>query len=156
MTDASNILGCFASGPSINYDASPDEMEKAEQKGRIFRSYIWGENGIDIELKRLKHEDYGKDVRLILFQFYLNPFSDELQSLKEIESYRKSEKSVGVPIIVTDDNFFNKSEEERYYFLKESILKKIEPLAEVVKKRKLDTKMGLLKSDLKNLLNATI
>jgi hypothetical protein len=63
------------------------------------------------------------------------------------------EKAIGIPIIVNDENFFNKSEEGRYSFLKQSIFQKLELLAEVVRKKKLDTKMDLLKSDLQKLLN---
>jgi hypothetical protein len=76
----------------------------------------------------------------------------ELQKLKEIESYRKNEKSIGIPIIVNEDNFFSKSEEGRQEFLRQSIFQKLELLAEVVKKKKLDTDMELLKSDLEKIL----
>ena len=54
----------------------------------------------------------------------------ELQNLKEIENYRKNEKSIGIPIIVTDENFFSKSKEGRYIFITQSILQKIDVLAE--------------------------
>jgi macrodomain Ter protein organizer (MatP/YcbG family) len=74
------------------------------------------------------------------------------QALKEIEPYRAKEKSIGIPIIVNHNNFFNKSEEERYCFLKQSILQKIDLLAEVVKKKKLDTNMERLRTDLQQLL----
>lgn len=74
------------------------------------------------------------------------------QSLKKIEAYRKNEKSIGIPIIVSEENFFSKSEEERYSFLKQSILQKLDLLTEVVKKKKLDTKMDLLKFDLEKVL----
>jgi hypothetical protein len=77
----------------------------------------------------------------------------ELQKLKEIEPYRAKEKAIGIPIIVTDENFFSKSEEGRHSFLKQSILQKLDLLAEVVKKKKLDTNMEQLKSDLQKLLN---
>ena len=45
-----------------------------------------------------------------------------------------------------------KTENERYEFLKQAILQKMELLTEVVKKRKLDTNMDLLKSDLEKSL----
>ena len=77
----------------------------------------------------------------------------ELQSVKEIESYRKDEKSIGIPIMVTDENFFDQGEDARRTFLNQSVLQKLEKLSEVVKKRKLDTKIDLLSEDLKNLLN---
>ena len=104
-------------------------------------------------IKKLNQDDYGKDLKLALFQFYVNPIPIMEQALKEIEAYRKSEKSIGIPIVVNDKNFFSNSEEERYGFLKQSILQKLDLLAEVVKKKKLDTNMELLKSDLINVFN---
>ncbi|MFM2375225.1 MAG: hypothetical protein RLZZ165_322, partial [Bacteroidota bacterium] len=67
--------------------------------------------------------------------------------------YRAKEKAIGIPIVINDKNFFSKTEEERYSFLKQSILQKLDLLAEVVKKKKLDTKMDLLKADLQKLLS---
>jgi len=101
----------------------------------------------------LTNETYGKDLMIILFQFYVNPLPIELQNLKEIEPYRKKEKAIGIPIIVNDENFFSKSEEGRYNFLKQSILQKLDLLAEVVKKKKLDTNMEQLKTDVQEILN---
>ena len=46
--------------------------------------------------------------------------------------------------------FFSKSESERYDFLLDTILQKIDLLEEVIKKKKLDTDIKLLKSDIKN------
>jgi len=137
--DERNIIGCFVS--SMNGDSN----------GILFRDYIWKENGFCDDLKRLNHEDYGKDLILILFKFYVNPIPYLLQNLKEIENYRKNEKSIGIPVIITDENFFSRSEEGRYDFLKKSILQKLDLLAEVVKKKKLDTNVKRLKDDFNNL-----
>ena len=135
-----NILGCYVS--SINGD----------DNGDLFRTYIWGGKGICDTLKKLKHEDYGKDMMMILFQFYVNPSPYLQQNLKTIESYRKNEKSIAVTIIVNDENFFSNPEEGRYGFLKQSILQKLDLLVEIIKKKKLDTNIELLKSDLEKLL----
>ena len=153
MSDTENIFGCFVSYPSLLYSATEEENKNAEAEGDLFKSYIWGNKGICDTLSKLKHESYGKDLRLALFQFYVKPISYLLQSLKEIEPYRKNEKAIGIPIIVNDENFFNKSEEGRYSFLKQSILQKLDLLGEVVKKKKLDTKMEQLKADLEKILN---
>ena len=162
MEEKDKFLGCFISGPAIIYDANKTEKERLiEQEdkskiGELFRSYIWSESesGISNILKKLKNKDYGEDMAIILFQFYLNPIPYELQHLKPIENYRKNEKSIGIPIIVNDENFFSKSESERYDFFRDSILQKLDLLAEVVKKKKLDTNMELLKSDLENIFKA--
>jgi len=152
MSETENIFGCFVSATQPYPDASQETKDLALEQGRLFRSYIWGDKGICDTLKKLKHEDYGKDLKLALFQFYVNPLPIEIQSLKAIEDYRKREKSIGIPIIVNDENFFSKSEAGRYSFLKQSILQKLDLLAEVVKKKKLDTKMNLLKADLQRVL----
>ncbi|UKB84847.1 hypothetical protein LF887_04210 [Chryseobacterium sp. MEBOG06] len=152
MSNDTNIFGCFVSYPSVMYDATDEQKKIAKNQGDLFRIYIWGDQGICDSLKELKKENYGNDLELALFQFYVNPIEYELNNLKEIESYRKKEKSIGIPIIIDDENFFSKTEQERYNFLKQSILQKMEVLLEVVKKKKLDTKMDLLKSDLRKVL----
>jgi len=143
-----NIFGCFFK-VGFNPELEKDDFTKLAE---FFRPYIWGENGIDNALEKLHWRDYGNDLELALFQFNVNPTYVELQHLKEIESYRKNEKSIGIPIIVNEENFFKKTENERYEFLKQSVLQKMELLAEVVKKRKLDTNMHALKSDLEKVL----
>jgi len=135
MNEKVNIIGCFVSSMNGDYN------------GDLFRSYIWSDKGISDTLKKLKYEDYGKDMMLILFQFYVNPILYLQQNLKEIENYRKNEKSIGVPIIINNENFFSQSEEGRYSFLKRNILQKLDLVEEVVKKKKLDTNMKLLKTD---------
>ena len=140
-----SILGCFVSGPTINFDATPAEEIQADEQGALFRSYIWGEKGIDNLFKKLKSQDYGKDMKLILFQFYIKPHPIELENIKEVESYRKKECSIGLSVIINNDNFFNKTEFERYEFLKITILHRLDLLENVVLKKKLDTKIELLR-----------
>lgn len=148
MINDKNIFGCFF---KVGFDPSLTEQDFSNL-ANTFKSYIWGEKGICDTLKKLNNEDYGQDLKLALFQFNVKPTAIELQRLKEIEPYRAKEKSIGIPIIVTDENFFSKSEEGRYSFLKQSVLQKLDLLAEVVKKKKLDTKMELLKADLEKIL----
>jgi hypothetical protein len=146
------FLGCYISYPSLVYGASENEKEFAREQGDLFSSYIWGEDGICDSFKKLKHENYGKDILVILFQFYVKPIPYLSQNLKEIDNYRKNEKSIAIPIIVTDENFFSKSEMGRYSFLKQTIFQKLDLLAEVVKKKKLDTNTELLNGDLSKIL----
>ena len=152
MENNTNILGCYASYPTLMYGATEVEQTFAKEQGDLFRSYIWGEKGIDKSLKNLNNFDYGNDLKLALLQFHIKPIPYELPYLKEIENYRRKEQSIGMCIIITDENFFNKSEEGRYRFLKEAIMQKMDLLAEVVKKKKLDTNMEQLKADLEKIL----
>ena len=151
--ETQNVLGCFVSGPSLYSEDLNTEVERiAQQKCELFRSYIWGEFGICGPLKSLKRSDYGKDIQLVLLQFYVLPLLEQLSMLKEIERYRRNERSIGIPIIIHDDNFFDKSDFERRSFLKDVILEKLQLLAEVIKKHKLDTDITLLRSDVEGVL----
>lgn len=71
--------------------------------------------------------------------------------LRETGNYRRKEKSIGLPVIIHDENFFNRSDLERRRFLKDVILEKLALLAKVVKRNKLDTDIELLKSDVESL-----
>lgn len=153
MNENTNILGCYVSITQAYPDADQQTKDLVAEQGRLFRTYIFGEKGISEPLKKLKHKDYGKDLILALFQFYVNPIPIVEQSLKEIEPYRKKEKSIGIPIIINDKTFFNKSEEDRYNFLKQSILQKLDVLSEIVKKKKLDTDIESLKRDLQKIFD---
>lgn len=150
MNSESAILGCFISGPSVKWDDDQKSQDIAKEQAAVFRSYIWGDKGISKTLKKLHHLDYGHDMRLILFQFYVNPIEYELQHLKDIESYRKKEKSIGIPIVVNVGNFFSKSEAERQLFLKKSIFEKLRLLESQIQKKRLDTNMVKLMSDLES------
>jgi hypothetical protein len=149
MNNDKNIFGCFF---KVGFDPSLTEHDFANL-ANTFKGYIWGDKGICDTLKKLNSEDYGNDLKLALFQFNVKPTAIELQRLKEIEPYRANEKAIGIPIIVNDANFFSKSEEGRYRFLKQSILQKMDLLEDVVKKKKLDTNMAQLKTDLQKILN---
>lgn len=146
--DKTNILGCFF---TIGFDPNLREQDFTDLANQ-FRPYIWGDRGICDKLEKLKIKDYGNDLILVLFEFNVKPTPIELSYLREIESYRKKEKAIGIPIIVTDENFFSKTEEERYRFLKETILNKMDLLENVVKKKKLDTDVKKLKADIDRIL----
>ena len=83
-----NILAFFLSYPSLPIDASEEASEEAIKRGDEFRTYIWGEKGIDVFLKSLSYVNYGKDLKRILFQFYIMPCDYERIHIKEIEQYR--------------------------------------------------------------------
>lgn len=138
-----NILGCFISS---NMD---------DDKGEEFHPYIWGDLGIGELIKKLKSDKYGKDLSLILFQFYVNPIPYMASNIKDIESYRKSEGSIAASIIIDDTNFFLKSESERKTFIMDSMLQKLDLVKGVVTKKKLDTDIDLLKSDLRTIFDST-
>lgn len=147
-----NIFGCFM---QVGFDPNL-EPQDFQNLADAFSPYIWGEKGISSFLKLLNYQDYGKDLKLVLFQFIVCPTKLELERLKEIENYRKNEKSIGIPIVITQENFFSKTESNRYDFLKQSIIKKMYFLEQVIVKRKLDTKISLLELELKKVLEKII
>ncbi|MUV03341.1 hypothetical protein GN157_06420 [Flavobacterium rakeshii] len=143
-----SILKCFVSVTVGNYNDTQEQIDLATEQGREFRSYIWGEKGISNKIEQLNFEDYGNDLKLILFQFYVNPDVIEMQSLPNIEKYRKREKSIGIPVIINRLNFFNKSENERNEFLEKCFIQKLDVLEKVIIKEKLDTDIEKLKTNM--------
>jgi len=148
MRDKENILGCFI---KVGFDPNLSEQEFMELADS-FRPYIWGENGLCNRWTGLKYVKYGEDLERALFQFHVKPTLTELLKSKEIEGYRRKERSIGIPIIINDENFFSKSETGRFEFLKQTLLHKLDVLAEVVRKKKLDTNIELLKADVERVL----
>ena len=68
-----NIFGCFVSGPAMRSDDDQKIKDMAEAQGQVFRAYIWGEEGLIQKLRTFKSKDYGSDLDLVLFKFYLKP-----------------------------------------------------------------------------------
>jgi hypothetical protein len=151
-----NILGCYASISGGNWDDSEEIKNKADLNGKLFREYIWGDKGLCELLKKLKHSDYGEDLILILFEFYVNPIPYLRDNLRKIGNYRRKEKSIGIPIIIDEDNFFSKSEIERRKYLVDSIFAKLDLLKTTIKRNKLDTKIDNLIVDLTAVLKIYI
>ncbi|MEO7101163.1 MAG: hypothetical protein ABI162_17555 [Luteolibacter sp.] len=141
IDDNSQMIGFFVANQPTVFGWSEASKKLASDKSTLFREYIWGGNGIRQICGHLLWNTYGKDLILILFRFYVNPLQIQIPSLKEIEPYRGKEKAIGIPIIVNDGNFFDRSDEDRRSFLKNEILRKIDILEGVVKRRKLDTKI---------------
>ena len=152
-SNRNNIIGCFVSSVSVYHDDDEATQRTKQQKGELFRSYIWGDLGISDPLKVLPHSRYGKDLKLILLEFHVLPLLEELGHLRELGYYRKKEKSIGAPIIVHDRNFFDRSELERRAFLRESILVKLDLIVAVVTRNKLDTDLKSLRSDVDRILS---
>ena len=147
-------MGCFVSVTEGGYQDTEEQKNTAIEQGKYFRDYVWGENGLDCKLGDLPFHIYGKDLELVLFQFYVNPMKMELDTLPSIEKYRKKEKAIGIPIIINHDNFFSKSQEEKEQFLKKSILDKIShELQQVIVSKNLDTNVEQLLLDITKILS---
>jgi hypothetical protein len=152
MMDRDNIFGCFVSVVRGTWEDEQSTKENNAEKGQLFREYIWGLEGICDDLKNLKKYDYGDGFDLILFQFYVNPISAQLNDMKKIEGYRKKEKSIGVCIFINNENFFSKADDERRCFLKSEILNRVDLVCELAKKKKLNLDTNKLLNDLEVVL----
>ena len=130
-----NIFGFYAS------------FQFGETEKELVKKYLWGENGLNEQLMSLKSHSYGQDFHLILFQFYVNPIPYLRDTLKEIGNYRRKEKSIGIPIILEQDNFFKLTDIDKQKFLYLTILQKLEFLREKIKRNKLDLDLDNLKTD---------
>lgn len=150
-----NIFACFVSYPSLVADVSEQTKDEAIKKGDMFRSYIWGEAGLDRFLKKIQYSDYGQDLKRILFQFYVLPCDYERVHIRDIENYRKREKAIGISIIIESD-FFQYSDVQRKYILVSSIISKIEELKEIIEKNSLDTNFEQLVLDLRQELGSYV
>ncbi len=152
MQTDSNIFGCYVSSTIGKSTDSENIKNEFNEQGKIFRIYIFGESGLSQILKKLRKEDYGNDLALILFEFYVNPLDIEIEKLKEIGNYRKKEKSIGIPIKIDKENFFSKNDEERKIWIRQTIINRINLLDKKVKANKLDTNLSNLKKDVIKLL----
>lgn len=150
-----NIFACFVSYPSLVADVSEQTKDEAIKKGDMFRSYIWGEAGLDRFLKKIQYSDYGQDLKRILFQFYVLPCDYERVHIRDIENYRKREKAIGISIIIESD-FFQYSDAQRKCILVSSIISKIEALKEIIEKNRLDTNFEQLVLDLRRELGSYV
>ena len=135
-----NIFGFYAS-----FHSGETDQEQVKQ-------YLWGDKGFKEQLKNLKWQEFGQDFHLILFEIYVKPIPYLRDALKEMGNYRRKEKSIGIPVILDQENFFKLTEIDRLKFFHATILKRLELLKEKVKKNKLDLDIEKLKTETDKLL----
>ena len=135
-----NIFGFYA-----NFQCSETDQQ-------LVKKYLWGDKGLKEQLKTLKWQAYGQDFHLILFEIYVSPIPYLRDALKEIGSYRRKEKSIGIPIILDRGNFFELNEPNRQKFFKTTLIKRLELLREKVKRNRLDLDVQKLINDTEDIL----
>ncbi len=139
--DNDNIIAFYAS------------FNDGESKEDLVKSYIWGEGGLKNTLANLNWQRYGDGLEIILFEIYVNPIPYQRKFLREIGSYRSKEKSIGIPIILDEFNFFRYSESEKKRFFTSVILDKLELVRVKVKRNKLNFNISKLIDDVNKQLN---
>jgi hypothetical protein len=135
-----HLIDFFA---SFNFD---------EQEVAQIKAYSWDDDGLSNKLKSLKWPDYGQDFHLILFEVFVKPIPYRRESIRVIENYRRKEKSIGIPIILDNENFFGLNEIDRQIFFKTPIHNKLDLLREKIKRNKLDLDLENLINDIDRLL----
>jgi hypothetical protein len=135
-----NLIGFFA------------RFNMFEKDQELVKKYLWGENGLTNKLITIKWSEYGEDFHLILFEINVKPIPYLRQHLREIGNYRRKENSIGIPLIIDEDNFFNLNEFDREIFFRKTILQKLQLLEEKVKRNKLDLKIKELIQEVDRLL----
>lgn len=135
-----NLFGFYAS------------FQAGESNQELVKDYLWGNEGLKEKLKALKWQTYGQYFHLILFEIYVNPIPTYREALKEMGSYRRKEKSIGIPIILDQNNFFGLNERDRQKFFQSTILKRLELLKEKIKRNKLDLEIQKLINDTEEIL----
>ncbi len=138
-----NLIGFYAS-----FNAGETDQD-------LVKSYLWSENGFQYKLAHLNWKKYGTGLQKILFQIYVKPIPFERKNLREIEKYRPKEESIGIPIILDKENFFNLSESQRQQFFADTILEKLGMVELQVTRNNLDFNISLLIDDVKKSLNYT-
>ena len=140
ITVDDNIFGFYAS------------FQSGETDQELVKKYLWGDNGLKEKLKGLKWQEFGQDFHIILFEIYVKPIPYLRDALKEMENYRRKVKSIGIPVILDQENFFKLTEIDRHKFFHSTILKRLELLKEKVKANKLDLDIERLKTEVDKLL----
>ena len=140
ITVDDNIFGFYAS------------FQSGETDQELVKKYLWGDNGLKEKLKGLKWQEFGQDFHIILFEIYVKPIPYLRDALKEMGNYRRKEKSIGIPVILDQENFFKLTEIDRHKFFHSTILKRLELLKEKVKANKLDLDIERLKTEVDKLL----
>ncbi len=116
MKSETSMIKFYAS-LTQKYNESEKEKKAKELQFAVFRSYIWGEDGLSKLLEKIDSGKYGADLELILLQYEVFPDREAEANLSEIERYRPKERSIGIPVVVNSENFFDKNENERRKFL---------------------------------------
>ena len=132
----------------IGFSASYNSGEPQQE---FINNYLWGQNGFNEKLSHLQYDNYGEELEIILFRIHVKPFHYERKHLKEIENYRRKEKSISIPIILDDTNFFGLSETEREQFFVKTIIEKLELVELKVKRNKLNFDILQLIDDVKKI-----
>lgn len=118
----------------------------------LFSPHLFGERGFKTYLlKTLSQGKYGKDLELILIQYYLEGKSlpDNSPHEPRLANYSSKNKDIAIAFSVTRDKFYNVSNIKRRQFIVDTTLQAIDMVKGRLGKRKLDIDFETLRKDVK-------
>jgi hypothetical protein len=116
--------------------------------GDVFSPYIWGNLGFTRVLEKYLSCGYGRDLELLLVQYYVEGIYDiNAPENPRQSNYSKKNKDIAVAFSVTKENFHNVGERERRQFIVDTALQAIDLVEGRLGKRKLDIDFKRLKED---------
>lgn len=114
----------------IGFDPNKSEAD-FKKLNDIFVPYIWGANGL-IDLLKLNINEYCQKLDTLLVKYFVCPTENEIKNIKEIGSIDNKQKIIDVSIVVDDNNFFSKDENDRKNYLINSLIKVIYDLSKKI------------------------
>ncbi|MCE9644959.1 MAG: hypothetical protein K8S20_03085 [Chloroflexi bacterium] len=123
------------------------------EAGKMFDTYLHGENGFANLLKDLKKTDYGEGLNLLLIEFYIEGNFSTIFDVDKIKTgnYSNKNKDISVKVPVKRTDFHDRTENERRQFIVSTTLKAIELVENRLAKLKLGINFDLLKKDVTNI-----
>ena len=128
-------------------------LNSGDQEGSdMFSPYVWSKHGLDTLMEKKLSNDYGKDMDLLLIQYYIEGrFSNYLPVPPKLGNYMKKSKDITVAVGVTRKLFHDRNEFERREFIVDSTLGAIKLVKERLVKKKLDINFDKLLQDIKEI-----
>jgi hypothetical protein len=109
-----------------------------DKVSELIAPLIWGREGILSLLESVSKKDYGRDLELVLIQYYVEgEFPVHGPEEMKVGRYSSKEKNIAVAITVHKHNFHNLERNDRKDFVSKTSLDAFEAVAKKLSKRKL-------------------
>ena len=115
---------------------------------RKIERHLWGSNGLAEVMKELRYSEYGKDLQLILIEYYIEgtiptPIPTDLV----VGRFHPKDKSIGVVVPATRDMFDSGRYAGPRQFLADTTLAAVAAVAAKYSKKRYDTDFVALQRD---------
>jgi len=122
--------------------------------GKIYDILWQNDDSLESKLKNFTYIHYGDKIKCFIFFYSLLPNEVEKQGYDKIPltKYVKTDKAIIFHIILDDNNFYHLGEAGRMQYLKETIISGLNLSRKIIAKKKLDTNIEKLISDVSKVL----